>query len=253
MIAVMLGALLVGGGLALVGTSLVATLRQRSSESAAAVEWAAQAMPAGTHIEPRGGRGGASGMWTPWSGLVAARRRRAFESELPSALDLVAGSLEAGAPLAHALELVASEGDGPLAEEFERALAHHRLGRPLIEALEESAARVGSRDFSWCTSAIRAQQEFGASLASVFRTLAEFMRWREEIRGEVRALTAEGRLSAWVLGALPFVVAAYFSLANPGYLAVLFTSPVGLMLLMAAGVFMTIGIVWMSRIVKVEV
>ena len=165
----------------------------------------------------------------------------------------MAGSLEAGAPLAHALELVASEGEGPLAEEFDRALGLHRLGHPLIEALEESAARVGSRDFIWCASAVRAQQEFGASLASVFRTLAEFMRWREEIRGEVRALTAEGRLSAWVLGALPFVVAAYFALANPGYLGVLFTSPVGLALLLGAGVFMTIGIVWMSRIVKVEV
>lgn len=247
----MLGALFVGGGVALVTISLVATWRQRERENAAAVEWAAQAMPASAHLERRSGSRGA--IWTPWSGLLASRRRRAFESELPSALDLVAGSLEAGAPLAHALELVASEGEGPLAEEFERSLAHHRLGRPLIEALEESADRVGSRDFGWCTSAIRAQQEFGASLASVFRTLAEFMRWREEIRGEVRALTAEGRLSAWVLGALPFVVAGYFALANPGYLGVLFTSPVGLMLLMAAGVFMTIGIVWMSRIVKVEV
>ena len=251
MIAVVAGALLIGGGLALVGTSLATTMRRRSAEGAAAVEWAARAMPAGMNLEAHRGR--ASGMWTPWSGWLASRRRRAFESELPSALDLVAGSLEAGAPLAHALELVASEGEGPLAEEFERSLAQHRLGRPLIEALEESAARVGSRDFAWCTSAVRAQQEFGASLASVFRTLAEFMRWREEIRGEVRALTAEGRLSAWVLGALPFVVAAYFSLANPGYLGVLFTSPVGLVLLAGAGVFMTIGIVWMSRIVKVEV
>ena len=253
MIAVVLGALFVGGGLALVGTSLVATLRARATDNAAAVEWAAQAIPASAHIERRRRSRSGRGMWTPWSGFVASRRRRAFEAELPSALDLVAGSLEAGAPLAHALELVASEGEGPLAEEFERALAHHRLGRPLIEALEESAGRVGSRDFSWCTSAIRAQQEFGASLATVFRTLAEFMRWREEIRGEVRALTAEGRLSAWVLGALPFVVAGYFALANPGYLGVLFTSPVGLMLLVFAGVFMTIGIVWMSRIVKVEV
>lgn len=252
MIAVV-GVLLFGGGLGLVGVALASALRRRSTESAAAVKWAALSLSAGIQSEgsQHGDRRGA--MWTPWSGFLAARRRRAFESELPSALDLIAGSLEAGAPLAHALELVASEGEGPLADEFERALAHHRLGRPLIEALEESALRVGSRDFAWCASAVRAQQEFGASLAAVFRTLAEFMRWREEIRGEVRALTAEGRLSAWVLGALPFVVAAYFSLANPGYLGVLFTSPVGLMLLVAAGVFMTIGIVWMSRIVKIEV
>ena len=251
--AVVLGALLVGCGLALTGTALAGAWRRRSVEGAAAVEWAARSMPEGMQFENRSPSGSERTLWTPWSGWLAARRRRAFESELPSALDLVAGSLEAGAPLAHALELVASEGEGALAEEFERALAQHRLGRPLIEALEESAARVASRDFSWCTSAIRAQQEFGASLATVFRTLAEFMRWREEIRGEVRALTAEGRLSAWVLGALPFVVAGYFALANPGYLGVLFTSPVGLMLLAGAGVFMTIGIVWMSRIVKVEV
>ena len=248
-----LGVLFCGAGLALVTMALASSMRTRSADNAAAVEWAALALPAGVQAE-RSRSGGERGViWTPWAGFMASRRRRAFESELPSALDLIAGSLEAGAPLAHALELVASEGDGPLAEEFERALAHHRLGRPLIEALEESAGRVGSRDFAWCASAVRAQQEFGASLAAVFRTLAEFMRWREEIRGEVRALTAEGRLSAWVLGALPFVVAAYFSLANPGYLGVLFTSPIGLMLLAAAGVFMTIGIVWMSRIVKIEV
>lgn len=253
MIGVVLGALLIGTGLALAGTAMGAALRRRSAEGAAAVEWAARAMPEGMRFEDRGAARPDRRFWTPWAGWLVAKRRRAFEAELPSALDLVAGSLEAGAPLAHALELVASEGEGPLAEEFERALSQHRLGRPLIEALEESAARISSRDFSWCTSAIRAQQEFGASLATVFRTLAEFMRWREEIRGEVRALTAEGRLSAWVLGSLPFVVAAYFALANPGYLGVLFTSPVGLVLLAGAGVFMTIGIVWMSRIVKVEV
>ena len=245
------GALLLGGGLALVATWLLRGSRS-ADDDGAAVEWAAASMPA---LDPDGRRDvvGSKPLRPPWTRWFASRRRRAFESELPSALDLVAGSLEAGAPLAHALELVAAEGAGPLAEEFERSLAQHRLGRPLIEALEESAERVGSRDFAWCTSAVRAQQEFGASLGTVFRTLAEYMRWREEIRGEVRALTAEGRLSAWILGALPFVVAGYFALANPTYLGVLFTSPVGLVLLMAAGVFMTVGIIWMSRIVKVEV
>ncbi len=104
-----------------------------------------------------------------------------------------------------------------------------------------SVARVGSRDYAWCLQAIRIQQEFGASLGGVLRTLAEFMRWRQELRREVSALTAEGRISAYVLIGLPFVVGFFFWLANPGYLGELLSTSVGLVLLAVAGFLMTIG------------
>lgn len=189
---------------------------------------------------------------------VAARhrestRRRRFETELPDGLDLLASSLEAGSPLVQAMELVAADGDGPLAEEFARILADNRLGASLVDAMDDSAARVGSRDFGWCVKAVRAQQEFGASLSGVLRTLADFMRWRDELRGEVRALTAEGRVSAYVLISLPFMIGGWFALVNPSYFGTLVSSGAGAVLLGVAGVLMAVGSVWMSRIVKVEV
>ena len=181
------------------------------------------------------------------------RWRRSFDEQLPEALDLLAGSLEAGSSLSQAMELVADEGRPPLSEEFAQVLGETRLGAPLTEAMEGSVQRVGSRDYAWCLQAIRIQQEFGASLGGVLRTLAEFMRWRQELRREVSALTAEGRISAYVLIGLPFVVGFFFWLANPAYLGELVTQPVGWMLLGAAALFMTIGSLWMWRTVKVEV
>lgn len=244
------GLVLCGSGLALVLTAVARALTANSAQVEDAARWMAGSTWARPANPPRWRL---SAPWLPGRRWRESRRRQAFEAELPGALDLVAGSLEAGAPLAHAFDTVAGEGEGPLAEELGLALAQHRLGQPLIEALEESAERIGSRDFTWCCSAIRAQQAFGASLSSLLRTLAEYMRWREEIRGEVRALTAEGRLSAWVLGALPFAVSAWFAVANPSYLGLLVTTAPGLVMLLAAAGFMTVGVVWMRRIVRVEV
>jgi tight adherence protein B len=178
---------------------------------------------------------------------------RRFDEDLPDALDLMAGSLEAGASLSQAMELVASEGQPPLSEEFSRILGDNRLGEPLVDALETGAVRIGSQDFTWCARAIRVQQEFGASLAGLMRTLAQFMRWRQELRREVRALTAEGRISAYVLIGLPFAVAAFFGVAKPDYLALLVTTPLGWIMSIMAATLMTVGAIWMTRMVKVEV
>jgi tight adherence protein B len=188
--------------------------------------------------------------------FVRLRARRwlvAFEEQLPEAFDLLAGSLEAGSSLAQAMELVAAEGEPPLSEELRQVLAETRLGVPLAEALQASAVRVGSRDYGWCVQAVKLQQDFGASLAGVLRTLAEFMRWRDELKREVSALTAEGRISAWVLIALPFAVSGFFMLTNPSYLGLLTATPMGWGLLALAGGLMAIGSIWMMRLVKVEV
>jgi tight adherence protein B len=188
-----------------------------------------------------------------WVRQRAIGWNRRFDEELPDALDLLAGSLEAGASLSQAMEMVASEGQPPLSEEFSRTLGDNRLGEPLVDALETAAIRIGSQDFSWCVRAIRVQQEFGASLAGLLRTLARFMRWRQELRREVRALTAEGRISAYVLIGLPFAVAAFFGLAKPDYLALLVTTPLGWIMSIMAATLMTVGAIWMTRMVKVEV
>lgn len=188
-----------------------------------------------------------------WVARRGRKRVEEFERELPEALDLLAGSLEAGTPIAQAMELVAREGRPPLAGEFARVLADHRLGETLADALDHSVERVASGEYAWCVRAVRAQQEFGASLADLLRTLAEFMRWRQELRGQVRALTAEGRLSGYVLTGLPLAMVAFFMAAKPDYLSVLVTRPLGVMMTVTAVTLMTVGALWMRRIVNLEV
>ncbi len=183
----------------------------------------------------------------------ANRWRASFDRQLPEAFDLLAASLEAGSSLPQAMALVADEGEPPVSEEFSQVLAETRLGVPLTEAFRASVERVGSRDYAWCVQAVGIQQEFGASLAGVLRTLGEFMRWRQELKREVSALTAEGRISAYVLIGLPFAVAGFFWLTNPGYLGALVTTPIGWAMLASASVLMAIGSLWMMKIVKVEV
>jgi tight adherence protein B len=208
-------------------------------------------------------------LFSPWFGLALAGgaavfarllvRVRAnrwldrFDTQLPEAFNLLAASLEAGASLPQAMALVADEGDPPVSEEFAQVLAETRLGVPLTEAFQASVLRVGSRDYAWCVQAVGIQQEFGASLAGVLRTLGEFMRWRQELKREVSTLTAEGRVSAYVLVGLPFALAGFFALTNPGYLAPLVSTPLGLMMLGAATFLVVMGALWMMKIVKVEV
>ena len=181
------------------------------------------------------------------------RRKRRFEEQLPDVLELIAASLEAGGGVPRALEMVVGEAEEPAAGEFARVLSATRLGTPLVEALGEMRERLGSRDLAWTVQAIIVQQRTGGRLADVLRVVASFMRSREEIRRDLQALTAEGRLSAYVLGALPFFLATVLLFVNPTYLNPLFTTPVGFALTGGAAVMMTVSFVLMKRIIKVEV
>jgi tight adherence protein B len=181
------------------------------------------------------------------------RRRVAFDAQLPEILDLVASSLEAGQSVAQAVELVVAEVDDPAASEFAKVLTATRLGVPFVEALADMAERIGSRDLDWSVQAIAVQQRTGGRLADVLRIVAEVMRSREELRRELRALTAEGRLSAYVLTALPLLFAAFLAFANPGYLHPLFSTAFGLVLIVGAGIAMAVSYLAMMRIVRIEV
>ncbi len=178
-----------------------------------------------------------------------AMRARAFEEQLPPTLGLIASSLRSGHTLLRSIDMMVEETPPPMSDEFERVLAETRLGLPLIDALDRMADRVALKDFEWIVHAIRIQQTSGGKLADLLFTLAEFMRSREEVRREVRVLTAEGRFSAWTLVALPFVVGLYIQTTNPAYFQDMFT-PTGLLLMGAAGVMMVIGVVIMTRMVK---
>ena len=178
-----------------------------------------------------------------------AGRRRAFEEQLPSTLSLLAASLRSGHTLQRGIENLVAESPTPMSEELERVVAETRLGLPLVDALDRMADRVGIQDVEWIVHAIRVQQQTGGKLADLLFTLSEYMRSREEVRREVRVLTAEGRLSAAVLAGMPFLVAVWIQVRNPEYLASL-TSGFGL-LLAGFGVFlMAIGLFVITRMIK---
>ncbi|MFG1926777.1 type II secretion system F family protein [Cryptosporangium sp. NPDC048952] len=188
-----------------------------------------------------------------WLRIRAARRARAFAEQLPDSLRIVVGSLRSGFSLHQAIDSVASEGDGPVAAEFRRALAEIRLGGDLEEALERVAERNNSRDITWLVMALRIQSDVGGSLAEVVETTVETMRERGRLERHVRALSAEGRLSGNLLLALPLGVGGFMFLIRREYVRPLYTTTVGFAILASAALLMVVGAVWIRKLVKVEV
>ncbi len=195
------------------------------------------------------------GLSLPWLFLSfsQSRRENRFLSQLPDTLQLLAGSLAAGYSLPQAMDSVVRESQPPISTEFNRALIEARLGLLPEDALEGIANRTASRDFSWIVMAIRIQREVGGNLAELLSTVADTLRERERLRRQVQALSAEGRLSGLILGALPLVFTLYLVLARPDYIAPLFNTPMGLLLLGVGTVVLIIGGFWMSKVIKVEV
>ena len=197
----------------------------------------------------------ALGVMGPWIylGLRRSKRRKAFNAGLPDTLQLISGSLSAGLSLAQSVDTVVREGPEPICSEFRRVLVETRLGVTIEDALEGLAERFESKDFEWVVMAIRIQRQVGGNLAELLDTVAATMREREYVRRQVAALAAEGKLSAWVLGLLPPLFMVYLLLTNYDYVSVMFTEPLGLLMMIGAGLWLAVGVFWMSRLVKVEV
>ena len=184
---------------------------------------------------------------------LATRRRKAFTQQLPDTLQLLASSLRAGYSLTQGLDAVAQEVEDPTGRELRRVVLETRLGRDMESALEDLAARMQSKDFDWVVMAIRIQREVGGNLAELLTNVAETMISRERLRREVSALTAEGRLSAIIVGALPFLIGIAVTVLNPGYINILFTNPVGRIMLFGATILMLVGFVWMKKTIEIDV
>jgi Flp pilus assembly protein TadB len=182
-----------------------------------------------------------------------SRRRAAFDEQLPTVLQLVAGSLQTGLSLAQALDTVVREDAQPASGEFARALAEVQLGVELDLALDGVADRLSSADLRWVIMAIRIQRETGGNLAEVLRNTVATMRERAYLRRQVRSLSAEGRLSAYVLVAMPFVVGGWLLYSNPTYMHPLVSTFFGVAMLLIASVLVIIGALWMRNLIKVEV
>jgi tight adherence protein B len=185
--------------------------------------------------------------------FLANRRGKQFDSQLPDVLTLVASSLSTGFSLLQALDAVAKDAAEPAAKEFSRALAETRIGTDVSDTLERMSVRMDSDNMRWTAMAIRIQREVGGNLAETLKTTANTLREREALRRHVRALSAEGRLSAYILIALPIGIFLYTTKTNREYIELLWTRPLGLAMMAAGLISLGVGVLWMRKVVDVQV
>jgi tight adherence protein B len=191
----------------------------------------------------------------PWFRLSRQRmqRVRAFEKQIPEALDLMSRAMRAGHAFPTAVQMVGEEMADPIGLEFRTLFDQTNYGMPQQEALVQLAGRVPVADLGYFVVAVLIQRESGGNLAELLDNISSIVRARLKLLGSVRTLSAEGRLSAWILLALPFVTGALINIITPQFMAVLWTDSIGLRLVGAALVSMTIGVIWMRKIIQIRV
>ena len=187
-----------------------------------------------------------------WVNVLTSRRQRAFADQLDDTLQLMASSLRAGHSLLQALASVAREADEPTSEEFARIINQTRVGRELGPSFDESASRMNSDDFAWVTQAIAINREVGGNLAEVLDGVSHTIRERNQIRRQVKALSAEGKLSAIVLMLLPFGIAGFLMLSNPEYMAKFTQSLMGYTMIVISVILLVVGGLWLRKVVQVK-
>lgn len=181
------------------------------------------------------------------------RRFSALESQLPDILMVLASSLRAGHSFLQSIDAVANELPDPGGPEFARVVAEIRLGRPLKDAMDDLAERIGSEDFKWAMLAVNIQRNVGGNLAEILDTLAATIRDRDYVRRQISVLSAEGKLSMFVLGALPIAVTGWMMLVNPEYIGLLVTTGLGLFMTTVACALLILGFIWMRKVVTIDV
>jgi len=184
--------------------------------------------------------------------LLVARRIQRFDEQLPDTLQLISGALKAGYSFNQSINMVIDETKPPVSDEFSRILNEVRMGLPENEALENSSGRVGSSHFKWVVMAINVQREVGGNLSEIMDIIADTIRERARVTSQIRALTAEGRLSAIILIALPIILGIILFAINRAYISLLFTNRLGLALIVFSAVLMIVGIIWIVKIVNVK-
>ncbi len=194
------------------------------------------------------------GAWLPnlYVKFKATRRIRALEAQLPGAIDHLTRAVRAGHPLSAGLKMLAEDSDEPIAGEFRAVFEEQRFGLPFEEALLGLGDRVDLPDIRILITAILVQREVGGNLAEILEKVAGTMRARFTIRRQVRVYTVQGRMSGYILAALPLVVGLFIFLINRDYMEVLFVHPMGKALLGLAAVLQFVGFLWIRKIVNVE-
>lgn len=184
--------------------------------------------------------------------VLRDRRRAKFEEQLTDTIQMLIGGLRVGHSVLRSVEAAAQEADAPTSEELLRIVNETRIGKDARLAFDDVADRMDSEDFRWISQAIQINREVGGDLAEVLEQVAGTIRERSEIKGQIRSLSAEGKMSAYVLMAMPVGVAFILAFINPGYLNVFVEKPLGLLMLASAIVMFTVGGFWMSRVVKIK-
>ena len=197
----------------------------------------------------------AVGGYIPIMYLKRKRQRRvdAFESALPDAIDLLGRAIRAGHPLSAGFQMVAAELEDPISTEFQRTFEEQRFGLPFDDAIIAMADRVALVDVRILVTAILIQREVGGNLAEVLDNLATIIRARFTIRRQLRVYTAQGRFSGYTLAVLPIIVGFLIYMLNPPYMQLLFTHPIGKMLVFLAVVMQVVGFLWIRKIIDIEI
>lgn len=185
--------------------------------------------------------------------ILKKRRKTTLSKQLPELLGMVSGLLKVGHGFHQALDASIKEMEPPISYEFKKVLIENRLGISFEQALDNLSKRVSISDYNWLVLSIKIQRETGGNLAEILDALAETMRQREELAGQIKALTAEGRLSAIILIALPFLIAGALFVINPEYIGLMLSTTAGIIMLIVAGLLMAVGIFWLRKIVEIKV
>ncbi len=197
----------------------------------------------------------AAWMALPYILLLRARKARLIkiEQQLPEAADFLARAMRAGHSFANVLQMVGNELPEPLSGEFRAAHQEINYGVPLNEALYNLADRIPLTDLRYLVIAVVIQRESGGNLAEILGSISYIIRERLKLIGKVRVLSAEGRMSAWILGMLPFCVMAVMLVLNPEYVSVLWTDPAGVSMLWSGAGMIVIGVLWIRRVIHIRV
>ena len=191
----------------------------------------------------------------PFMVVLRARtaRLQKIEAQLPEAADFLARALRAGHSFSNVLQMVGDELSEPISGEFKMAHEEINYGVPMNEALQNLAARIPLTDLRYLVIAVLVQRESGGNLAEVLVSIARIIRARLKLLGQVRVLSAEGRMSAWVLGLMPVVMIGVMALVNPQYIRLLWTDPSGIKLLWYAAGMVALGVVWMRKVIRIRI
>lgn len=181
------------------------------------------------------------------------KRLKQFEIQLPEVADLISRSLRAGHAFPSAIQMVGDEMPDPVATEFRITFDEINYGIGMNDALQNLAVRVPLTDLRYFVIAVLIQRESGGNLAEILGNISKIIRDRLNLYAQIRVLSAEGKMSAWVLGLLPFAVGLVISIINPEYMHTLFTDPVGIKMVGFAAVLIVIGIIWMRNIIRIRV